>query len=71
MVRFSDLHPVEEKVVKSNSLEFDIKLGWIPRAQITGPIPTAFAHPDMDDLLSEHSDPNSIVYLGYRPTNTF
>ena len=43
----------------------------MPRSQITGPIPLAFAHPDMDDLLSEHIDPNSIIYFGYRPTNTF
>ena len=52
MVRISDLHPIEEKNVKSNELEFDIKLGWIPKAQITGPIPLAYAHPDMDDLIN-------------------
>ena len=43
----------------------------MPRAQITGPIPIAFAHPDMDDLLSEHIDSSSVIYNGYRPTNTF
>lgn len=50
-VRFNELHPAEEKIVKHGALEFDIKLGWVPKAQITGPIPISFSHPDMDDLL--------------------
>jgi hypothetical protein len=65
------LHPAEEKLVKHGALEFDIKLGWVPKAQITGPIPISFSHPDMDDLLLEHIDSKSLIYLGYRPTNSF
>lgn len=70
-VRFNELHPAEEKLVKHGALEFDIKLGWVPKAQITGPIPISFSHPDMDDLLLEHIDSKSLIYLGYRPTNSF
>lgn len=41
----------------------------MPRAQISGPIPLAYAHPDMDDLINENL--GSMLYLGYRPTNSF
>jgi hypothetical protein len=33
-----------EHTPKPDALEYDIRLGWIPRAQITGPIPIAFSH---------------------------
>lgn len=41
----------------------------MPRSQITGPIPLAYAHPDLDDLIEANIGP--MIYLGYRPTNTF
>ena len=41
----------------------------MPRSQITGPIPLAYAHPDLDDLIEANLNP--MIYLGYRPANTF
>ena len=55
--------------LKQNALEYDIKLGWIPRSQITGPIPLSFSHAISDSLLQ--AKVKSFLYLGYRPRHSF
>lgn len=53
------------------SLEFDIKLGWIPKAQITGPIPLAYSHPDSDQIIFEKAEKGLVLYYGPRFNNSF
>jgi hypothetical protein len=52
-----------------NALEYDIKLGWIPRSQITGPIPLSFNSYINDEVIETKM--KSMIYLGYRPQHTF
>jgi hypothetical protein len=55
--------------LKQNALEYDIKLGWLPRSQITGPIPLSFTHYLSDSLFQ--SKAKSFMYLGYRACHSF
>jgi hypothetical protein len=43
--------PIEKKNIKADSLEHDIKLGWIPKTQVTGPIPVSFSHDFLDAII--------------------
>lgn len=37
-----------DRVLKPDALEHDIRLGWIPRSQVTGPIPLSFSQENYD-----------------------
>jgi len=52
-----------------NALEYDIKSGWIPRSQITGPIPLSFTSFINDEFIEMKM--KIMIYLGYRPQHTF
>lgn len=56
-------------MLKPDALEHDMRLGWVPRSQITGPIPLSFSN-EMYDLVVE-SKRDALIYLGYRATTTF
>lgn len=71
---FSQLHPASDKFASKSSklsLQYDIKLGWVPKAQITGPIPLAYAHPDSDQIISEKADKGLVIFYGPRFNNSF
>ncbi len=36
------------KKIKPDALQYDIKLGWMPKSQITGPIPLSFSTPNLE-----------------------
>jgi hypothetical protein len=55
--------------LKQNALEYDIKLGWIPRSQITGPIPLSFSSYVNDEVIEKKA--KSLIYLGYRAKHSF
>jgi hypothetical protein len=55
--------------LKQNALEYDIKLGWIPRSQIAGPIPLSFSSYINDEVIEKKM--RSMIYLGYRPKHSF
>lgn len=57
--------PVEEKNVKKGDLQIDIQMGWIPRVAVKGPLPIRFESEEHYEAKS------SLVYLGYRPNNSF
>jgi hypothetical protein len=58
---------------KRYSLEHDIKMGWVPRTQIAGPIPLTFQNYAIDSMIETtlQYSPTGVLYLGWRPSNTF
>lgn len=45
----SQLEPIQmDRILKPDALEHDIRLGWVPRSQITGPIPLSFSQENFD-----------------------
>jgi hypothetical protein len=61
------------------SLEHDIKVGWMPKEHIPGPIPLFFEQPLLDRRVRELTDLSEtqapkrerVAYLGWRPQHTF
>lgn len=58
---------------KRYSLDHDIRMGWVPKTQIAGPIPLSFQNPAIDSMLETtlQYSLSSVLYLGWRPANTF
>ena len=42
---------IDSKNIRSDALQYDIKLGWVPKTQITGPIPISFNHLLLDQII--------------------
>ena len=58
---------------KAYSLEPDMMFGWVPKLKFKGPIPLYFNHSIIDNIAEEiiASSHYKLVYLGYRPNNSF
>lgn len=48
-------------------------MGWVPKTQIAGPIPLTFQNSTVDSMLETtlQYSLGSVIYLGWRPNNTF
>lgn len=71
--QFIDVPVLASDSNKRYSLDHDIKMGWVPRTQIAGPIPLTFENGPADATIENtlQNCPNNVIYLGWRPSNTF